>query len=63
MKTKIQTSVMLIAVSLLGGQLMAQTIPQTELNLSLLSKLGTQGSTVGTAGPFRSPSGLTMEQA
>lgn len=50
MKIKNQISALLIAVSLLGAHSIAQT--PTELNLSLLSKLGTQGSTVGTAGPF-----------
>ena len=43
----------LIAVALMGAHAIAQTTPpKTELNLSLLAKLGTEGSTVGTAGPF-----------
>jgi hypothetical protein len=50
MKIKHQISAMLVAASLMGAHSIAQT--PTELNLSLLSKLGTQGSTVGTAGPF-----------
>ena len=49
MKIKNQISA-LIAVALMGAHAIAQT--PTELNLSLLSKLGTEGSTVGTAGPF-----------
>jgi hypothetical protein len=50
MKIKHHISAVLVAVSLMGAHSIAQT--PTELSLSLLSKLGTEGSTVGTAGPF-----------
>ena len=53
MKIKNQISA-LIAMALMGAHAIAQTTPPptTELNLSLLAKLGTEGSTVGTDGPF-----------